>query len=157
MEKNFKKLMRQQIQKDLNDYQGINNKTIPVDGWIRTIRKALDMSSSFLAYRFKCNASNIIKMEKREQQGTITLETLQQAAQALNCKLVYCLIPLEPIENLRKKQAELVADKIIDSTNHSMKLEDQGLTSQQLQQKKIDLVQELLDGNANDLWRDDAI
>jgi predicted DNA-binding mobile mystery protein A len=149
----FKKLMRNQIQESLNNFLILIKKPTPKEGWIRTLREALSMSSYVLAKRMGCSRANITNLEQREKKGTITLKALEQAAQAMNCKLVYCLVPLEPIDKQLQNQARIVAQKQIRAINHSMQLEQQGLNPKQLQQQEDDLVQELLKGNLKNLWK----
>ena len=153
----FRKLMRKQVASSLEDLSTLAQKPVPKKGWIRTIRDALGMSSYVLADRLGCKRNNITAIEQRERKGTITLETLEQVAQALNCKLVYCLVPLEPFDITLEKRARLVAKKRIATVNHSMKLEQQGLSQKQLQQQEDDLVQELLRNDPKNLWTDDEI
>lgn len=153
----FKKLMREQVQESLNNFSELTRKPIPKKGWIRTIREALGMTSFVLANRLGCSRSNIGTIEQSEIKGTISLETLQQAAQAMNCKLVYCLVPLEPLDKILEKQARIIAKKRIKIINHSMALEQQGLKPKQLQQQEDDLVQELLQGNPKKLWDNDEV
>ncbi len=157
MNPNFEKLMRKQIQDTIDHYAEIAHKPIPKKGWVKTIREALGMSSEILAKRLSCSRSNITTIEQREIKGTISLETLERVAQAMNCKLVYCLVPQDPLEILLKKQARIVAKKRIQAINQSMKLEQQGLTKKQLQQQEDDLVEELLQGKTKHLWADDEI
>lgn len=149
--------MRKQVQESLDDFLILAQKSIPPKGWIKTIRDALGMSSSVLAKRLKCNRTNVTRMEQREKNGTISLEILEQAAKALNCKLVYCLVPLEPLDKMLEKQAHIVARKRIKAINHSMKLEQQGLDPKQLQQQEDDLVRELLQGDPKNLWSNDDV
>jgi predicted DNA-binding mobile mystery protein A len=151
----FKKLMRSQVQESLNDFSDLAQKSVPRQGWIRTLREALGMSSYALAKRMGCTRSNIAKLEKREAQGTITLEALTQAAQAMNCKLVYCLVPLEPLDQQLHNQARIVAQHQMRAINQSMELEQQGLSDKQLQQQEDELVEELLQGNLKKLWNSD--
>lgn len=155
MKKTFKKLMREQVQESLNEFSNMAHTPLPKKGWITTIREALGMTNKVLAQRLGCSQANITAIERREAKRTITLETLDKAAQAMNCKLVYCLVPLEPLDEILKKQAKAVAQKRIKSVNHSMKLELQGLTAQQLKQQEDNLMQELLEGDPKDLWSDD--
>jgi predicted DNA-binding mobile mystery protein A len=152
MSDKFKKLMREQVQSNLNNFFELVKNPIPKQGWIRTVREALSMSSYVLANRMGCNRSNVTSLEQSEKKGTITLKALEHAAQAMNCKLVYCLVPLEPIDQQLERQARIVAQKQIDLINHSMKLERQGLNPKQLKQQEDDLVQELLQGNLKNLW-----
>lgn len=153
----LKNLMRQQIQELLHKYTDLVHQQVPRVGWVKTIRNALGVSTSHLADRLQCSRSNISAIEQREQHGKITLETLEEIAQAMNCKLVYALVPIESIEALRKKQAIKVATKKIQQSNHSMRLEDQGLNEQQLIEKQNRLVQDLLENNSTHLWDDDAV
>lgn len=153
----FKKLMREQIQESLNDYVKFSAKPTPKKGWIRTIREALGMSSYVLAERLGCSRVNITTIEQRERKGTISLETLEEVANAMHCKLVYCLIPMESFDKILEKQARIVAKKRIKIINHSMSLEKQGLSVRQLQQQEDDLVQQLLQGNPKKLWKTDGV
>ena len=152
MADNFKKLMRQQIQERFKAYEEAGQKPTPPQGWIKTIREALGMSSQVLAKRMGKSRSNVTSMEQSEQRKTISLKSLEQIAQALNCKLVYCLVPIEPLDKILESQARKVAQKRIALINHSMKLEQQGLTAQQLKQQEDDLVQALLFGSPKKIW-----
>lgn len=153
----FKKLMREQVQITLDEFVKVAQKTPPPKGWIRTIRDALGISSYALAKRLGCNRANISSMERRERKGTISLETLEQVAEKLGCKLVYCLVPIEPLDTMLEKRARHIAKKRIKVINHSMKLEQQGLKQKQLQQQEDDLVDELLQGDPKHLWSDDEV
>lgn len=157
MAKNFKKLMRLQVQNTLTAFTSLANQPRPPVGWVKTIRAALGMSSQALAKRLRCSQTNVIAMEKRETQGNITLETLEQVAAALQCKLVYALVPEKSLEQILTAQAHKVAQRQIKAINHSMSLEQQGLTNQQLQQQEAALVAELLEGNLKELWEPDEI
>lgn len=152
MTQNFRKLMRAQVQESLNAFKALIIKPIPQGGWVRTIRDALGMSSYALANRLGCSQANVALIEKSEKKKTISLDTLETVANALNCKLVYCLIPLESLDEILENQAKKVAHEKIKIINHSMKLEQQGLTAKQLQQQEDDLVRELLQGNPKKLW-----
>lgn len=157
MAKSFKKLMRDHVQESLNNFSDLAHKTAPSKGWIRTIRDALGMSSYVLAKRLNCDRTNITAMERREKNGTISLETLEQVAKGLDCKLVYCLVPLESLDKILEKQARLIAKKRIRTINHSMKLEQQGLNQKQLQSQEENLVQELLYSDPKKLWNNNKI
>ena len=128
-------------------------KIVPKQGWIRTIREALGLSTYTLAELLGCSRSNIVKIEKSESLKTISLKKLEQVAQAMKCKLVYSLVPLKPLEELREDQARKKAKSRIARINHSMKLELQGLTLQQLKKQEEDVVAELLQGSGKKLWK----
>ena len=157
MTSRFRKLMREQVQESLKNALVLAHKPIPSKGWIRTIRESLGIPPLALARSLGCSRTNIVAIERREAKGTISLQTLEQAAQAMNCKLVYYLVPLEPFDALLEKQARLLAKKRIKVINHSMQLEQQGLTTKQLKQQEDDLVEELLQGDPKKLWVDDEV
>ena len=81
----------------------------PPKGWLRAIRDALGMTTSQFAKRLGVSQPRIIELEKSEVDGSVTLQTLQRAAEALGCRLVYALVPKNPRGNVRER-AELVAN-----------------------------------------------
>jgi predicted DNA-binding mobile mystery protein A len=157
MTNSFKKLMREQVQERLSGFLELSKRPAPPKGWIRTIREALGMSGYALANRLGCSKANIVILERNERRGAITLETLDQAAQAMGCKLVYCLVPQESLDAVLEQQAMARAKKKIALINHSMKLEKQGLSPKQLKQQEADLIKELLQGPTKNLWIDDEV
>jgi predicted DNA-binding mobile mystery protein A len=152
MKKIFKKMMREQIQDDLNNLDSLVKNPRPKEGWIEIIRKALGMSGLQLAKRMGSSQANIATLERREKTGNITLETLEKAADAMNFRCVYFFIPNKPIDQILEDQARLVAKKQLRSVEHSMELEHQGLSPEQKKRQEDDLVQELLQGSLRDLW-----
>lgn len=154
MTKEFNKLMRKQIEESLAKVSGFAQEPSPKKGWIRTIREALGMPSHILARKLGCTRANITSIEQREVKGAINLDTLNKVAKAMNCKLVYCLVPIESLDKTLEDQAKLIARQRIEMVNHSMKLEQQGLTRSQLQQQEDVLIKELLQGDPRNLWDD---
>lgn len=152
MSNSFKKLMRIQVQDTLDKFQDLTNIAVPKKGWLKTIREALGITSKTLAQKLGFSATNLLAIEKREENKTVTLATLEQAAQAMNCKLVYCIVPIKHLDQILEDQARKVAKKQIKTINYSMTLEKQGLSPKQLKQQENDLIQELLRGNLKNLW-----
>lgn len=62
-------------------------------GWIQRARQALLYSTNELADRIGISSAAVCKMERSEAKGTISLETLKRAADALDCELVYAFRP----------------------------------------------------------------
>jgi predicted DNA-binding mobile mystery protein A len=83
----------------------------PVPGWVRTLRDALGMSVAQLAVRMNVSPSRVSQIERAEEAGALHLSTLGRAAQALNCRLVYALVPDEPLEDMVMRQAFLKASE----------------------------------------------
>jgi predicted DNA-binding mobile mystery protein A len=97
----------------------------PVRGWIKAIREALGMSSAQLAKRLGVKQPSVVALEQSEVKGTMELATLQRVAGALDCTLVYALVPNQPLEVMVRGRACTFARKRLDAVEHSMLLEDQ--------------------------------
>ena len=99
----------------------------PPKGWIRAIRDALGMTTTQFARRLGVSQPRIVELEKSEQGGSVTLNTLQRAAEALGCRLVYVLVPDRPLAEVVRDRAELIAERQSRAVEHTMRLEDQAV------------------------------
>jgi predicted DNA-binding mobile mystery protein A len=115
----------------------------PAGGWVRAIREALGMTTADLATRLGVAQSTIQRLEASEQAGRIQLDTLARVADALDCDLVYALVPRRPLEDVVDDRArELARDELV-SVGHTMDLEAQGLGADRLRERVDDLANEL--------------
>jgi predicted DNA-binding mobile mystery protein A len=110
----------------------------PVRGWIRAIREALGMTAEQLAKRLGVKQPSVVALEQSEAKGTIELATLRRAAEALDCTLVYALVPNKPLEQTLRERARLFARRRSEPIEHSMALEDQALEDQKVQRKETE-------------------
>ena len=101
--------------------------TFPVRGWIKAIRQALGMSTAQLAKRLGIKQPSVVAIEQSEAKGTIELATLRRVAEALDCTLVYALIPNQPLEAIVRDRARMFARRRREPIEHSMLLEDQNV------------------------------
>ena len=76
----------------------------PVGGWVKAIRTALGMSGRELGERMGVSQSTITDLEASEHRGTIQLDSLRRAADALDCELVYSIIPKTPLAQLEGRR-----------------------------------------------------
>jgi len=121
-------------------------------GWIRAIREALGMTTAQLARRLGIAQPSVVGLEKSEAARTISLETLERAARALDCTLVYALVPREPLEALVRERALKVARKRLRTIRHSMRLENQRVDEGDEEMQLERLVQRLIEGRGSALW-----
>lgn len=128
----------------------------PPRGWIRAIRDAYGMTTRQLAKRLGKSQSVIVEMEKGEARDSLTLGSLRQAAEALDCTLVYALVPNAPIEELRRMRARQIAAQRIERASHSMALENQSLGSEAQVQEQERLTEDLLRGSPARLWDEES-
>jgi predicted DNA-binding mobile mystery protein A len=99
----------------------------PPKGWLRAIRDALGMTTAQFARRLGVSQPRIIELEQSEASGSVTLNTLQRAAEALGCRLVYVLIPEKPLVETVSERAELIAERQLKAVEQTMRLEDQSV------------------------------
>ena len=123
----------------------------PVRGWIKAIREALGMSAAQLAKRLKNSQPTVFAMEQSAMKGKIQLATLRRVAQALNCTLVYALVPNAPLETIVREQARKVAKRRMQSVEHSMLLEDQSVPAKDFEERIDALARDM---NPRALWDD---
>jgi predicted DNA-binding mobile mystery protein A len=124
----------------------------PPKGWLRAIRDALGMTTSQFAKRLGVSQPRVIKLEKAEVDGSVTLHTLQRAAEALGCRFVYALIPEKPLAEIMRQRAALLADRQSAAVEHSMRLEDQAVKDKRAAQElRRQMIEELLRRPAR-LW-----
>ncbi len=125
---------------------------LPSRGWIRAIREALGMTTGQLAKRLGVHQPRVVELERGEATGNITIKSLQRAAEALGCRLVYTLVPEEPLTDTIRKRASVVAGRQLASVQQTMRLEAQEVTDKgQLQEAQQKLVANLLRRPAR-LW-----
>ena len=128
-----KKLQLEQLESRITKLSPARNTQNPSTGWIRAIRLALGMPLQQLADKLKITKQSVYEIEMREKEGSVTLKTLRESAKALDMELVYGFVPKEgSLEKHIDKKANLLAKKIVDRTSNTMKLENQGNTSQRL-------------------------
>lgn len=113
------------------------------------------MSTEQLAKRLGVVQQRIGALEKAESQGVVKLKSLEEAAMALDCKLIYFLVLTEPIETMIKKQAYIRAKKIIEQSTHTMELEAQPISPEEKVKQIEELAEDLLMNRSKELWNDE--
>lgn len=110
-------------------FRSLKDVTRPGKGWIRAIRDALGMTTAQLARRLGVSQPRVIAIEKAEISKAITLKTLERAAEAVGCRVVYLLVPERPLEETVRSRARQVAEKQLETLGQTMRLEDQAVRS----------------------------
>lgn len=150
----IKQIIRDQYRAKIDQLLDIKEINRPKEGWIRTLRKALGMSSPQLAKRLEISKSQVSQMERMEIEDRITLKQLRRVADSLGCDLVYGLAPHKPVKEMVRDRARAKAKKLVSKTDVQMKLEAQQLSHDKLN-AQIDLeVDRLLRDMPRELWDD---
>ncbi len=119
-------LLLEQTDKKIAAFASLKGIVVPSKGWINTFRTSLKMSLRQLGNRLKISPQSVKEIEEREVNGTITLNSLQEAANAMDLKLVYGFVSKhESLEKMIESRARELATEIVLRTNTSMVLEDQ--------------------------------
>lgn len=147
-------IARKNLDKKLKIMQNTEVLARPPRGWIKAIREALGMTSAQLARRLGVSQPRVLAIEKAEATGSIKLESLERAARALDCRLVYTLVPREPFETMVEDRARGLAKKRLQATSHSMALENQQVDQADEQAQLERLMQKLLNQPGSKLWED---
>jgi predicted DNA-binding mobile mystery protein A len=97
----------------------------PPKGWIRAIREALGMPGVQFAKRLGIRPQSVETLEESEANGSIQLKTLRRAAEALDCTVVYALVPKTSLEGAVRERARQIAIRDLGRVAHTMRLEAQ--------------------------------
>ncbi|MDP3635139.1 mobile mystery protein A [Phenylobacterium sp.] len=146
-------LARWAIDVQLKPMRDIKPPIRPDRGWIRAIREAIGMTTGQFASRLGVSQPRVAALERAEANEVVTLKSLRQAAEALDCDFVYAIVPRKPLEDVVKDRARYVAQLQLERTSHTMHLENQGVSKQRMERAREALADELLRSDRR-LWAD---
>ncbi|MEJ1972964.1 MAG: helix-turn-helix domain-containing protein [Lacunisphaera sp.] len=103
--------------------------SVPAGGWLRAVRQALGLSQAAVAKKAAITQQAYAQFEKGEVAGTLSIGNLQRAAEAMDCELVYFLVPRAgQADSFRELATRLDPDFVhLQATEHSMSLEGQAV------------------------------
>ncbi|HEB70331.1 MAG TPA: mobile mystery protein A [Desulfobulbus sp.] len=154
MKPQHKRLIREQLETTLEKLSCLRSLQRPAKGWLRAIREGLGMSGKQFSRRLGVSPPRISALEKDELSGSVSLKTMRQAAEALDCVFVYAVIPRESLTDTVRKRARSLAEKRLARVSHSMLLEAQQLTDDEQQNAFDAEVEELVRNMPKELWND---
>lgn len=141
-----------QLSQYLNSIESFKAVKLPAKGWVRALRDGLGMSRRQLADRLGLSTSRIQRLEEDEVSGAVTIKTLRKTAEAMDCVLVYAMIPRESLEATIKKQANKKAIQYLQGSSHSMKLEDQAISNKANQEMLEIITNKIMSKSTRTLW-----
>ncbi|WP_117880278.1 mobile mystery protein A [Aureibaculum luteum] len=151
--RNKKKLLIEQLDQKLANFKDAGTILIPQKGWVNTIRTTLNMTMDQLGTKLDLTKGAIQKIEEREATGQITINKLKDVGNALDMKFIYGFIPKDgTIESLINVKAKKLARKIVLRTNQNMKLENQGISEDKIDDSINDLANEIKREMRKSLW-----
>ena len=140
---NNRTLQMQQLEDKMKELGAIQL-AVPLSGWVKATRNALGISLIQMGNKLKITKQSAHSLELREKQKSITLKSLEDAAKALDMKLVYGFVPMDgSLEKLIEKKAQTLATEIVQRIAGSMVLDDKKNSDKRLQkaiqEKSIEL------------------
>lgn len=102
--------------------------------------------------RLKIRPQSLEALERSEATGAIQLKTLRRAAEALDCTLVYALVPKASLEEAVRERARKLALRDLGRVAHTMKLEEQGTDDADLEARIDAYIRDVL--RERDLWEE---
>lgn len=143
---------RQRLDERLQALKPEDRFKVPPRGWIRAIREALAMTGVQFSARLKVRPQSVDALERSEANGTIQLNTLRRAAAALDCTVVYALVPNSSLQGTVRERSRKIASQELERVAHTMKLEAQGTAASGLETRTEDFIRDTL--NERDLWNE---
>jgi predicted DNA-binding mobile mystery protein A len=125
-------------------------------GWISAVRQAIGMTAEQLANRIGIDPTGVTRYQAREVAGTISLESLRKAANAMDCDLVHAFVPRGgSFEGIVTKRARAVAEAELARATQTMALEDQPVRGAERERQLLERVRHLRESLSSQLWNDD--
>ena len=154
MGSNFAELKLRQLDATLNRWRAADLPSRPASGWLKVIREALGMTATYQAKKLGVTTSTVTRLETSEADDTISLGTLRRAAEALGCELQYALVPKRSLADTLDARATALARQQMGMISHTMALEAQATSPENVEAQTRALAESLLKGSRRALWRE---
>lgn len=151
MDRLHSELQREQLDFRLNRIRALHI-AAPKRGWIHAIRTTLGMTTRQLAVRVGVAQRVVVGFEQSEERDSISLATLRRVARAMDCELVYALVPRRPLSKTLEQRANELARAELARVAHSMSLEDQAVPPRAMKRQRAAIAREILEERRRDLW-----
>ena len=128
MKPEYRRLRLRQLATSLKVFQAGRKVARPRRGWLRAIRESLGMSMQQVGSAMGVTRQHVAALEKSEADHRITLRSLKLAAEAMDCELVYALVPKSgSLSDSVEERARQQAKENVLAVEHSMALENQAV------------------------------
>lgn len=141
-----------QLDEKLEPFARLRSTRPPPEGWAKAIREALGISVRQMARRTGRSRTSVTSAERGEAKGSVQMETLEGLAEALDCDLVYALVPRRSLARTLEIQARRKAEHLLGGVDDSMRLEAQGVEPDEMSKQVEALAEDLLRERGRDFW-----
>jgi transcriptional regulator with XRE-family HTH domain len=87
--------LREKLEGDLEPYRKAARKYFVNKLWVKEMRQALGVPTTEIAKRMGVDRSWVYRLEENEEKGRVNLHDLGEAAQAMECRLIYGFVPFQ--------------------------------------------------------------
>ncbi len=153
MSSDFQRLRLEQVEASAQTFAALRGRQAPGRGWLKEIREALGRTQRQQADRIGITGPTLLKSEQAEIDERIGLGQLRRLADALDCDLVYALVPRKPLTQMVEDQAMRIAKAEVMGVAHTMSLESQRPADERLNKQIARRKDQLLSGRWSALWK----
>ena len=148
-----RKIQLQQLDQRIKKIASLKEVPFPSTGWIRAIRTSLGMSLEQIGKKLGVTRQSAQSIEKREQEGAITINALKEVAHVMDLDFVYGFVPKDgSLAGLIDRKSAELARKVVGMASQTMKLEDQENTNDRLNHAIEERTKEFKDKMPGILW-----
>jgi len=101
---------RLELERQVRPYRTARKSPRPPEGWLRAMRLATGIPAERIAQSMDFSAKMVFQTERSEQRKTISLHQLERMARAVECDVVYGLVPWA--RSLEDRAMELVEQEM---------------------------------------------
>lgn len=94
MREEDRKAARLRLDEEMKPFRAVGRKRNQTNGLLQAVRQALGIRLEEVAEKSGVGRSAVNDIERRELSGTVTLRSLGRMAEAMGCKVVYGVVPL---------------------------------------------------------------
>ena len=141
-----------QLENALAPFQALRRVARPRQGWLKPVREALGMSLRQLSDRTGLSKTAVRAAETSEARETVQMDTLKNLANAMECDLVYALVPRGSIHTILDIQARRIAARSLGRVSESMELEAQAVERGEHLQQMDSLAAEIMRARGREFW-----
>lgn len=152
MKRDIRQRARQRIDERLAALKPGDRFRPPPKGWMRAVRDAVGMTGVQFARRLNIRPQSVEALERSEANGSVQLNTLRRAAEALDCTLVYALVPNRTLEGAVRERARAIAMRELGRVAHTMKLEAQETANVEMEARIEAYIRDVL--KERELWNE---
>lgn len=154
----IRSLRKNQLDQIFKKYQSVFSLKLKTSGWLKDIRETLGISSTQMACLLGMTRPAYYKIERSEAAQTASLKTIRKAAEAMDCRIVFAIVPKDgSLQHLIERRARQVARRILARVSHTMALENQSITMREQERQIKELANELIENRDKRLWNLDDI